>query len=145
MPKKSFLILSAGLVLLEICGPGNLNAQQGAVGKDSLKAWLCKTWQADYALAEGMKITRRPGAVDIIYIFNPDNTFVINPGDRKNSQYGTWEYNPEKKFILLRKRGRRDSRIISLIREELVMLIEIKNTMPDNPQDLKMVFKVKRD
>jgi hypothetical protein len=143
--KCKLVPLRTGLALMAVFLQSHLYAQQGTVKTDSLKEWLCKTWQIDYVLAEGMKITAKAGAPDIVFEFNPDNTYTLNPRQEKNSVHGKWKYDPEKKLILLFRNGKWTSRIISLIPEELVMLQEMKNATPDDPEDMKTVFKPKRD
>ena len=130
-----------GLATIGILCQFHSEAQQGKVKTDSLKEWLCKTWEIDYVLAEGMKITGKSGTSDIIYEFKPDGTFIFNPS-AENSEKGSWVYDPEKKLIRLLTNSNKNSRVVSILPNEMVMLINRNRKAAGNGDEMQMVFKV---
>lgn len=110
---------------------------------DSITTFLCKKWEVNYAIMGGMKIGRIPGAPEINYEFNKDKTFLMTSNDPKDKTKGTWSYDSKKKIIKLTVNGKNNTSIISLKEGELVMLADTKNATPDDPMEIKLVYKIK--
>jgi hypothetical protein len=119
----------------------SLFAQNITIPLDSIQTLLCKKWEVDYAVMGGMKIGRMPGASEINYEFNKDKTFIMTSNDPKEKKKGTWSYDQKKKLIKLTVDGRSNTSIISLKEGEFVMLADTKNATPDDPMEIKLVYK----
>lgn len=132
----------AFIVALTVPG-GSLVAQNIAIPSDSIQRLLCNKWEVDYAIMGGMKIGRMPGASEINYAFNKDKTFIMIGSSPKEMKKGTWRYDPKKKVIRLTVDGRSNTSIISLKEGEFVMLADTKNATPDDPMEIKLVYKLR--
>lgn len=110
---------------------------------DSITTLLCKRWEVDYAMMGNMKIGRIPGATEINYDFNKDKTFLMTSNDPKDKTKGTWAYDPKKKIIKLTINGKSNTTIISLKEGEFIMLADTKESTPDDPMEIKLVYKIK--
>jgi len=110
---------------------------------DSVSLLLCKKWGSDYAFIGSLKISKAPGATDINYEFNKDQTFLLTTSKSKEKTKGTWSYDSKKKIIKLTVNGRSNTSIVSLKEDELVMLIDTKKATPDEPRAIKLFYKVK--
>lgn len=91
----------------------------------------------------GMKIERIPGATEINYEFNKDNTFLMTSNDPKDRTKGTWSFDPKKKIIRLTINGNSKMNIISIKEGELIMLADTKEATPGDPMELKLYYKIK--
>ncbi len=131
------------LFILALSFFGNSYSQSINVPVDSIPSMLCKKWEANYAMMGGMNIGKIPGATEISYEFNKDKTFVITSKDPKDKTKGAWGYDPKSKSIKLTVNGKSNTRIISLKEGELVMLADTKEATPDDPMEIKIVYKQK--
>jgi hypothetical protein len=125
----------------------SLYAQHLNMPADSVKKMLCKTWEINYVLMGAAKIVRSATAPDLVYAFRPDYTFIFNAGDPENRLTGKWIYDQKKKLIRLlpdKRIAGKNQVIVSLSSVEMIMLSNAKNTDPDNPENMKMVFRVRR-
>jgi len=110
---------------------------------DTIETLLCKKWEFDYTMMGGMKIVRKPGAAEMNFEFKKDKTVLLtsnNPGDKTK---GTWNYDTNKKIIKVTFNGKSNGSIISLKEEEFVMVVDTKEATPDDPMELKVVYKIK--
>lgn len=137
--KKSIFI---GLILFLVASTNSFS-QTIDLPADSVATLLCKKWEVDYALMGDMKIGRIPGATELNYDFNKDKTFILTSNDPKNKKKGTWAYDAKKKIIRLNINGNSNTSIISLKDNELIMLADTKKATPDDPTELKLVYKIK--
>ena len=130
------------LFLCFICYSSALHAQKIDMPMSHLEDLLCKKWVSSYALMGDMRIDPKPGTPQIIYDFKNDKTFLFTdqPGKTKS---GTWNYDSVGKMIRLTLNGNKNTIIISLKEDELVMLVDTKKATPDDPTPIKMVFKIK--
>ena len=110
---------------------------------DSIATLLCKKWEVDYAMMGNMKIGKIPGATEINYEFNMDKTFLMTSKDPKDKTKGTWAYDTKKKIIKLTVNGKSNTSIISLKEGELIILADTKEATPDDPMEIKLVYKIK--
>ena len=110
---------------------------------DSIATLLCKKWEVDYAMMGNMKIRRIPSATEINFEFYKDKSLLLTSNDSKVKAKGTWAYDTKKKIIKLTVNGNSNSNVISLKEGELIMLVDTKEATPDDPMDIKMVYKIK--
>lgn len=110
---------------------------------DSITTLLCKNWEVDYALMGNIKIGRIPGAPEINYEFSKNKTFLMTSNDPKDKTKGTWAYDTKKKIIKLTVNGKSNANIISLKEGEFVILADTKKATPDDPMEIKLVYKIK--
>ena len=133
-------IIFSCLVAL-IASGSTLIAQNITISQDSIQTLLCKKWEADYSLMGGMKIGRAPNAPEMNYEFNKDKTFLLTSNNPKDKTKGTWSYDPKKKLIKLTITGGAPANIISLKEDEFIMVVDTKKATPDDPMEIKIVFK----
>ena len=120
-----------------------LFGQSISMSTDSVETLLCKKWEVDYAMMGGMKIGRIPGASEINYEFKKDKTLMMTSDDPDDKTKGTWNYDSKKKIIRLIINGKSNTSIISLKEDELIMLADTKEATPDDPMEIKVVYKIK--
>lgn len=113
------------------------------ISEDSITTLLCKKWEVDYVIMGEMKIGRMPGATEINYEFNKNKTFLMTSDDPKDKTKGTWSYDSKKKLIKLTANGKSNTSIISLKENEFIMLTDTKEATPDDPMELKIVYKIR--
>lgn len=132
-------------IALITCLLSNTNAFSQTVNlpADSVASLLCNKWEVNYAMVGNMKIGKMPGATEINYEFNKDNTFLMTSNDPKDKTKGTWAYDEKKKVIRLTVNGRSNTTIISLKAGELMMLADTKEATPGDPMEIKLVYKIK--
>jgi hypothetical protein len=137
--KKFICITIISLFLISM----NSFSQTINLSADSIATLLCKKWEVDYAMMGNMKIGKIPGATEINYEFNMDKTFLMTSKDPKDKTKGTWAYDTKKKIIKLTVNGKSNTSIISLKEGELIILADTKEATPDNPMEIKLVYKIK--
>jgi hypothetical protein len=130
-------------IIALICSSHTSFSQSINIPADSVTNLLCKKWEMDYVIANGMKIGRMPGAAEMNYEFNKDKTFVLTGNSSGNSTKtkGTWSYDPSKKLIKLTLNGRSNISIISLTNDQFEMLVDTKAATPDDPTPIQMFYK----
>jgi hypothetical protein len=121
----------------------NSFSQKIDLSTDSIATLLCKKWEVNYAMMGDMKIGKVPGATEINYEFNKDRTFLMTSNDPKDKTKGTWAYDTKKKLIKLTVSGKSNSSIISLKEGEFILLADTKEATPDDPMEIKLVYKLK--
>lgn len=116
MKKILFLTLSLFLGV-------NLNskAQNVTQTKTELTKVLCKTWKADYAMMNGMRINQLPNNIAFELEFNSDNSYLVIT--EKTKQKGKWTFNETKKYIDLAINNKTNSRITKINENELVLVL----------------------
>jgi len=117
----------------------HLVAQNIELSPDSLSTLLCKKWQMNYVMMDGMKIERGAGAPETNFEFKKDKTYSMTD-NKKNSGKGTWTYDPKKKLVKLITNGKSYSSVIELTDAELVMFIDTREATPGEPP-FKTYFK----
>jgi len=137
MRKVFFLLLVLGFCT-------SVYAQDVAGPPDTVKSILCKKWEVSYVMMGSYKIDRLPGADNLIYEFDPKGTFTVSDGKDIQGKNGHWNYIPVKKMVKLTLNGRSNATIISLTGNELIMLVDSKESTPDDPMKMKVVYKVKK-
>ncbi|MFT5254482.1 MAG: hypothetical protein ACI87N_003554 [Flavobacteriales bacterium] len=126
---KKILYLTLGFFLAI-----NLNskAQNVTQSKTELSKLLCKTWKADYAMMNGMRINQLPNNIAFEFEFNTDNSYFVIK--EKTKQQGKWTYNENKKYIDLAINNKTNSRITKINENELVLVLVSDGK--NNPVDL---------
>jgi len=136
---KKILYLIVGLFLAI-----NLNstAQNVTQSKTELSKLLCKTWKADYALINGMRINQLPNNIAFEFEFNTDNSYFVIK--EKTKQQGIWTYNENKKYIDLAINNKTNSRISKINENELLLVLvsDGKNNIIDLP-NMEVYLKTK--
>ncbi|WP_268849379.1 hypothetical protein [Flavobacterium aestivum] len=127
---KKILYLTLGLLL----GINfNSKAQNVSQTKTELTKILCKTWKADYAIMNGMRINQLPNNIAFEFEFNSDNSYVVIK--EKTKQKGKWTFNEKKKYIDLSNNNKTNSRITKINENELILVLvsEGKSNPPSLP------------
>ena len=135
-------ILSVFIITL-LSSDYSLFGQSINMPADNVTKLLCKKWQIDYALMNGMKVDMAHGATQVNYEFDTDGLFYLANNDPNKKSKGTWSYETNKKSIKLTINGTSDTNIISLKENELVMMADTKQATPDAPSDIKLFFRLK--
>ncbi len=99
----------------------NSKAQNVTQSKTELSKLLCKTWKADYAMMNAMRINQLPNNSAFECEFNTDNSYIVNK--EKTKQQGIWTYNENKKYIDLAINNKTNSRITKINENELVLVL----------------------
>ncbi|MBC7555997.1 MAG: hypothetical protein H7195_03440 [Chryseobacterium sp.] len=99
----------------------NLKAQNISQTKTELNKVLCKTWKADYAMMNGMRINQLPNNIAFEFEFNSDNTYLVFK--EKTKQKGKWTFNEKKKYIDLSINNKTNSRITKINENELILIL----------------------
>ena len=111
---------------------------------DRITTLLCKKWEVDYVILGDMKLGRAQGATEINYEFKKDKTYLATSKDPKENIKGTWSFDSKKKIIKLIQNGKSRMSIISLKEEELIMLADTSEATPNDPMEIKLVYKIKK-
>jgi hypothetical protein len=109
---------------------------------DQVKSYLCKSWEINYSMAEGVKIVRAPGGKNLIYNFNQDGT-VYFYDNSKTKIIQDWRYNENQGDVIIAENGKTNAKVVSLNADELAMIIYSDGT-PDPSMAVKVFFKVKK-
>lgn len=120
-----------------------IQAQDVKGSADQVKAYLCKTWEINYSMAEGTKVSRAPGGKNLIYTFNPNGT-VYFYDHSKTRITQDWSYDEHNGVVLISENGKANTRVVSLSKDELAMMINPDNTASDNAMAIKVFFKIKK-
>lgn len=81
---------------------------------------LCKTWQIDYGILAGERITGMEEALNDKYIFNSDHTYDLKSKTSENVS-GEWKYDHDKKLIKLSMNGTPFGQITNLNSTKLII------------------------
>lgn len=113
--KKSLLVL-AGLIFTI----ANIHGQQ-ITDEKSIVKYLCKKWEGNYMMAENLKISFA-GGEKMQFSFQANNSFVLTTIVNKDTVAGKWNFEKEKKRIVLLMNNKPYKYITSLTKEEFVLL-----------------------
>jgi hypothetical protein len=136
--KKHFVLL----LTLAAFAFGRATAQIDAPA-DSIPTLLCKTWRVSYALMGTMQIAMKPGVQAMDCEFKKDKTFTMSSGSTGSK--GTWAYDPATRTIKLTVNGKSNTTVVQLQTGQLTMSVDTKEATPDDPTEIKLVYKVKTD
>jgi Lipocalin-like domain len=138
---NSFMKYILSIFIITLMADCSLLGQNINMPPDDVTKILCKKWQIDYALMNGMKVYIANGATQVNYKFDADGLFYLTNNDPNKKSKGSWSYETNKKSIKLTINGTSNTNIISLNENELVMMADTKQATPDDPSNIKMVFK----
>ncbi len=126
--KKILLFLVFSIELNASLFSQNINQSQS-----ELETLLIKQWEIEYAMLGTTKIEQMPGAKDFNILFNLDGTYQLIE-DTGNVITGKWIFFPEKKYVELAIGEKISSRIISLEKDKMILIIVSgKEKSPDVP------------
>lgn len=111
---------------------------QSVTKKETIAKLLLKSWKADYAMMNGLKIEQMGQMKQLEYTFKADNTYLMNKG-----KTGQWKYNEKKKCIDLYLDGKVKSSIIKLQAKSFVMTLSPDKSAPKEVKDFQIFFKPK--
>ena len=115
MKKLIVIILIIGMNLIA-------SAQEITLTKSELEDVLCKQWEIEYAMMNGMKIGQMPGAADFDFKFTSDGNYdLIREDGEKES--GTWVYNVSNKNIELSIEEKMTSLIKSIDENKMIVTL----------------------
>jgi len=115
-------------------------AQEVTLSKSELENVLCKQWEIEYAMMNGMKIGQMPGAADFDIKFKSDGKYNLIREDGKNEN-GIWIYNVENKFVELSIKDKTTSRIKSISNEKLILTLVPGQNDPQGLPSVEIHFK----
>ncbi len=115
-------------------------AQEVTLSESELKNVLCKQWEIEYAMMNGMKIGQMPGASDFDLKFKKDGTYDLIREDEKNES-GIWTYNSEKKYVELAIKEKVTSRIKSIDKTKLILILVSGQNDPPGLPSVEVHFK----
>ncbi|WP_299184700.1 hypothetical protein [uncultured Aquimarina sp.] len=116
-----------------ICACSSIIAQNIKLEKSELESLLFKRWDVEYAMMGSMKVGQIPGAKDFDFLFKRDGSYDVI--DEKSTKTGNWKYDKERKYIELSINGKVTSRIKSLDKNKLILiLVRGKNDPPGLPK-----------
>jgi hypothetical protein len=120
----------------------NSKAQNVTQTKTELNTILCKTWKADYAMMNGMRINQLPNNIAFEFEFLSDNSYFVIK--EKTKQKGKWIFNQNKKYIDLSINNKINSRIIKISENEIVLiLVSDGKTNPPGLPNMEVYLKTK--
>ena len=128
------------LVVLMIGLNNSLMAQDVNLSKTELETVLCKQWEIEYALMGGMQIKQKPGATDFDFKFASDGNYEIIREDG-NDELGKWIYDPEKKYVELSIKEKVTSRIKSIDKNKLILILVSGENDPPGLPKVEVHFK----
>ena len=105
---------------------------------DSIKSILCHKWVFDYITMGG---NRLPSQESTTYEFFSDNTFR-RWNDSEKPESGTWNYEPEKKWLHLKIKKKTNIYIISINDKQFVLTANgNKEPVSNDPIGICVYFK----
>ncbi|MGB3605809.1 hypothetical protein [Psychroserpens sp.] len=108
-------------------------SQEVTLSKSELENVLCKQWEIEYAMMNGMKIGQMPGAADFDIKFKSDGEYDLIREDG-NNESGIWTYDAENKYVELSIKEKSTSRIKSIDKGKLILtLVSGQNDPPGLP------------
>ena len=105
--------------------------------KEAVTKLLCKTWLADYAMLNGLKVEQMGQMKSLIYTFKADGTYLMN------NKSGKWQFNEKKKCVELFLDGTLKSTITSLQNKKIVMILNPDKSAPKGMGKFEIYFKSK--
>jgi hypothetical protein len=115
-------------------------AQNVKLDKSELESFLTKQWEIEFAMMGSQKIGQMPGAKDFDFFFKEDGKFDIIEDDG-TIRNGFWKYLLEDNYIELTIDGKVTSRIISLDKSKLILILVSGNSDSPKLQNVEIHFK----
>jgi len=114
--------------------------QEVTLSESELENVLCKQWEIDYAMMNGMKIGQMPGAADFDFKFASDGTYELFR-ENGNDELGNWIYYQENKYIELSIKEKVTSRIKSIDKNKLILILISGENDPPGLPSVEVHFK----
>jgi hypothetical protein len=111
---------------------------QNVTKKEAINTLLCKTWIANYAMMNNMKVQKMGQMKRLSYTFKTDHTYLAN-----NTISGKWQYNTKKKNIELFVNGSLKSTITNLQSQKMAMVLNADVNAPKEIAKIEIHFKPK--
>ena len=111
---------------------------QNITKKETINQDLCKSWVANYAMMNGLKVEKMGPMKSLVYTFKTDNTYMAN-----GTVSGTWKFNAKKKCVELYLNGVLKSTITTLQNKKLIMILNADKSAPKTISSLEIYFKPK--
>lgn len=109
------------------------HSQDVTLSEPELSNVLCKRWEIEYAVMNGMKFGQMPGAADFDINFKSDASYNLISEDGKNDS-GIWTYDKKNKYVELSIKDKITSRIKSISNNKLILtLVSGQNDPPGLP------------
>ncbi|PHS66714.1 MAG: hypothetical protein COB12_05790 [Flavobacterium sp.] len=118
----------------------NLLAQNINLNKSELESVLCKQWEIEYALIDGMKIGQIPGATDFDFKFKSDGKYDLIR-EEGNIENGLWVFDIKNKYVELLIKGKLTSRIKSIEKDKLILAMVSRQNDPLGLPSVEIHFK----
>jgi hypothetical protein len=106
--------------------------------KEIATKFLCKTWIANYAMMNGLKVEKMGQMKTLEYTFKADGTYLAN-----KTVSGKWQFNARKKCVELYLNGALKSTITTLQSKKAVMVLNADKSAPKDLKTLEIYFKPK--
>ena len=126
------------LIFLLLLISGTVYSQNIVHNKETVTKFLCKTWIANYAMMNGLKVEKMGQMQALEYSFKADGTYLAN-----KTVSGKWQFNAKKKCVELYLNGVLKSTISSLQSKKMVMVLNVDKSAPKNIKTLEIYFKPK--
>lgn len=111
---------------------------QSVTKKETIDKFLFKTWIADYAMLNGLKVEQMGQMKSLKYAFKADGTYLLN-----DKTSGTWKFIPQKKRIELYINGTLKSMITTIDHKRIVMVLAPDKAAPKGSK-FEIYFKPKK-
>ena len=108
--------------------------------ESELETNLTKQWEIEFAMMGSDKIGQMPGAKDFDFLFKKDGKFDLIEDDG-TIRTGFWKYLSEDNYIELTIDGTITSRIISLDKNKLILILSSGKSDSTKLQNVEIHFK----
>lgn len=106
--------------------------------KATVTRLLCKTWKANDAMMNGLKVQNMGQMKSLEFTFTADGNYLGNKIIKDK-----WKFNAKKKCIELYEKGVLKSTITTLQSKKIVMVLNADKSAPKNVTQLEIYFKPK--
>lgn len=117
---------------------GAVYSQNITHNKETVTKFLCKSWVANYAMMNGLRVEKLGQMKSLEYTFKADGTYLAN-----KTVSGKWQFNAKKKCVELYLNGVLKSTITSLQSKKVVMQLNADKSAPKDLKSLEIYFKPK--
>jgi hypothetical protein len=108
--------------------------------ESELETTLTNQWEIEFATMGSEKIGQMPGAKDFDFLFTKDGKFDLIEDDG-TIRKGFWKYLPDENYIELTIDGKITSRITSLNKSKLILILVSDKSSPSKLTNVEIHFK----
>jgi hypothetical protein len=112
-------------------------SQNITYNKETVTKFLCKSWVANYAMLNGLKVEQMGQMKSLKYTFKADGTYLLN------DKAGKWKFNAKKKCVELYLDETLKSTITTLQSKKIVMVLAPDKAAPKGSGKFEIYFKPK--